>query len=168
MTTPNQPRKTYNVMVPTSEVTVMGRLLNTPELKYTTQSSVAVCDLRLMFSRSWQDKNTQQWQQKEAPLTATCWRALAERVAGYGLQAGDVVQISFNMADLAAEAYVDKNNATQTKVTVTPINVYAVARNSNGAPAATGPAINLGGNGTPVVAPQAQGQPAGQFEINFG
>ena len=147
-------RKTYTVNLPSVDCTVMGRALNTPELRY-TPNQVAVCDLRLVFSRGWMDKNTNQWQNKENIVKLSIWRNTAERVAQMGIKPGDIVGVVFNMADLSAESWTNQQGETVNQVALTPASVFVVAR---------GEGESTNGNGAQSVPAQVDSA----LEITFG
>lgn len=66
-------------MANTNSVTLVGNLVDDPELRF-TPAGVAVAKLRLAVNRRWQDQ-AQQWQEETSFFTGSCWREAAENVA---------------------------------------------------------------------------------------
>ncbi len=65
--------------MPANTVTVIGNLVDDPELRF-TPSGVALARLRVAVNRRWRDQN-QEWQEDTSYFTAVCWRDMAENVA---------------------------------------------------------------------------------------
>jgi len=63
-----------------NSVTVVGNLVDDPELRF-TRNGQAMAKLRMANSRRWMDKATQQWQEESSFFTVTAWRELAENVS---------------------------------------------------------------------------------------
>jgi single-strand DNA-binding protein len=66
--------------MPDNTVTVVGNLVEDPELRF-TPSGVAMAKLRLAVNRRWMDRNTNEWKEEASFFTATCWREMAENVS---------------------------------------------------------------------------------------
>ena len=66
--------------MPDNTVTVVGNLVEDPELRF-TPSGVAMAQLRLAVNRRWMDRNTNEWKEEASFFTATCWREMAENVS---------------------------------------------------------------------------------------
>ena len=66
--------------MPDSVVTVVGTLGRPPELRF-TPGGQAVASFGLAVSRRWQNKQTQEWDEKTSWFNITCWGTLAENVA---------------------------------------------------------------------------------------
>lgn len=74
-------------------ITIIGNLVDNPELKY-TQSGSAVANFRVASTPRQYDKNTNQWVDGEALfLQCNIWRQAAENVAN-SLSKGDRVIVS--------------------------------------------------------------------------
>jgi single-strand DNA-binding protein len=74
-----------------NSITVVGNLVEDPELRY-TQSGVPMANIRVASSRRYQDRN-QEWQEDTAFFRGTVWREMAEQVSE-SLHKGDRVIIS--------------------------------------------------------------------------
>ncbi len=74
-----------------NSITVVGNLVEDPELRY-TQSGTALANVRVASSRRYQDRN-QEWQEETAFFRGTVWREMAEQVAE-SLHKGDRVIIT--------------------------------------------------------------------------
>ncbi|UCG39890.1 MAG: single-stranded DNA-binding protein [Acidimicrobiia bacterium] len=74
-----------------NSITVVGNLVEDPELRY-TQSGTALANVRVASSRRFQDRN-QEWQEETAFFRGTVWREMAEQVAE-SLHKGDRVIIT--------------------------------------------------------------------------
>ncbi len=66
--------------MPDNTVTVVGNLVEDPELRF-TPSGVAMAKLRLAVNRRWFDRNINDFQEEVSFFTATCWRDMAENVS---------------------------------------------------------------------------------------
>ena len=65
--------------MPSNSVTLIGNLVDDPELRF-TPSGVAMAKIRLAVNRRWRDRN-QEWQEETSFFGGTCWREMAESVA---------------------------------------------------------------------------------------
>ena len=65
--------------MPTNSVTLIGNLVDDPELRF-TPSGVALAKVRFAVNRRWQDRNGE-WQEDTSFFRGTCWRDVAENVA---------------------------------------------------------------------------------------
>lgn len=65
--------------MPQNSVTLIGNLVDDPELRF-TPSGVALAKVRFAVSRRYQDRN-QEWQEETSFFGGTCWRDMAENVA---------------------------------------------------------------------------------------
>ena len=63
----------------TNTVTVIGNLVEDPELRF-TPSGVAMAKIRVAVNRRWRDKN-QDWQEETSFFGGTIWREAAENAA---------------------------------------------------------------------------------------
>ena len=63
----------------TNTVTVIGNLVEDPELRF-TPSGVAMAKIRVAVNRRWRDKSNE-WQEETSFFGGTCWREAAENVA---------------------------------------------------------------------------------------
>ena len=75
----------------TNTVTIIGNLVDDPELRF-TPSGVAMAKLRVAVNRRWQDGNGE-WQENTSFFSGTCWREAAENAAE-SLQKGMRVIVS--------------------------------------------------------------------------
>ena len=122
-------RKLYTILVPSVDSTVFGRVLNNPTLR-NTKNNNPVIDMRVMFTRSWQDPSTKQWQNKEKTIKVICWRKLAEQVAEMDIHPGDVIGAIINLADLEIESW-EKDGTQNMQISATATRVYVVGRGEN-------------------------------------
>ena len=65
--------------MPTNSVTLVGNLVDDPELRF-TPSGVALTKVRFAVNRRWRDRN-EEWQEETRFFGGTCWREMAEAVA---------------------------------------------------------------------------------------
>ena len=65
--------------MPINAVTVIGNLVEDPELRF-TPSGVAMAKLRIAVNRRWRDRNDQ-WQEETSFFGGTVWRDMAENIA---------------------------------------------------------------------------------------
>lgn len=65
--------------MPTNSVTIIGNLVEDPELRF-TPSGVAMAKLRIAVNRRWRDRNDQ-WQEETSFFGGTVWRDMAENIA---------------------------------------------------------------------------------------
>lgn len=66
-------------MATNNSVTLVGNLVDDPELRF-TPSGVAMAKIRFAVNRRWQDQSGE-WQEETSFFTGTCWREAAENVA---------------------------------------------------------------------------------------
>lgn len=74
-----------------NDVKLVGRLTRDPELRYTPQG-VPVCKFRVAVSRSYKDRNSNEWKEEVAFVSCSVWRESAER-CGQRLKKGSPVFI---------------------------------------------------------------------------
>lgn len=63
-----------------NSVTVTGNATREPELRF-TPSGQAVANFGLAVNRRWQNRQTQEWEEKVSFFDITCWAQLAENAA---------------------------------------------------------------------------------------
>ncbi len=63
-----------------NSVTVTGNATREPELRF-TPSGQAVANFGLAVNRRWQNRQTQEWEEKVSFFDVTCWAQLAENSA---------------------------------------------------------------------------------------
>jgi single-strand DNA-binding protein len=61
-------------------VTVVGNLTRDPELRY-TPSGQANASFGVAVNRRWQNRQTQEWEERVSFFNVVCWRELADNVA---------------------------------------------------------------------------------------
>ena len=61
-------------------VTIVGNATRDPELRF-TQSGMAVCSFGVAVNRKWQNRQSQEWEEKVSFVDITCWGTLGENVA---------------------------------------------------------------------------------------
>jgi single-strand DNA-binding protein len=64
----------------TSNVTIVGNLTRDPELRYTPSGAVTA-SFGVAVNRRWQNRDSQQWEEKVSFFNVTCWRDLAQNVS---------------------------------------------------------------------------------------
>lgn len=74
-----------------NDIKLVGRLTRDPELRYTPQGT-PVCHFRVAVSRSYKDKNSNEWKEEVAFVPCSTWRETAER-CGQRLKKGSPVFI---------------------------------------------------------------------------
>lgn len=78
-----------------NSVTLIGRLVADPELRY-TQKGAPVCDFRIASSRRWKNRETNEWQEETLFINVVAWRRQAE-LANDFLKKGSAVLIEGNL-----------------------------------------------------------------------
>jgi len=63
-----------------NSVTVTGNTTREPELRF-TPSGQAVTNFGIAVNRRWQNRQTQEWEEKVSFFDVTCWSQMAENVA---------------------------------------------------------------------------------------
>lgn len=61
-------------------VVLVGNATKPPELRF-TPSGQAVANFSMAVNQKWQNKQTQEWQEKVSFFDVVCWRELGENVA---------------------------------------------------------------------------------------
>ena len=74
-----------------NSVTLIGRLVADPELRY-TQKGAPVCDFRIACSRRWKNRETNEWQEETLFVNVVAWRRQAE-LANDFLKKGSAVLV---------------------------------------------------------------------------
>jgi len=67
-------------MASDNNITVVGNCTRDPELRF-TPSGQAVATFGLAVNRRWQNRQTQEWEEKVSFFDVTCWAQMAENVA---------------------------------------------------------------------------------------
>jgi len=79
-------------MAAESEIRLVGNITRDPELRF-TQSGQAVATFGLAVNRRWQNRSTQEWEEKVSFIDCTAWQQLAENIAET-LNKGDRVLVT--------------------------------------------------------------------------
>lgn len=129
----------------TNTVTVIGNLVEDPELRF-TPSGVAMAKLRVAVNRRWRDRNDQ-WQEETSFFGGTVWRDMAENIAE-SLQKGARVIITGSLEQRSWETQEgEKRSVVEIRIDeVGPSLRWATAqvtRTSRG----TGDSFGGGGSG---------------------
>lgn len=66
--------------MPDNNVTVVGNATRDPELRF-TPSGQATASFGLAVNRRWQNRQTQEWEERVSFFDVTCWAQMAENVA---------------------------------------------------------------------------------------
>ncbi len=64
----------------TNNVTVTGNVTRDPELRF-TPSGQAIATFGLAVNRSWQNRQTQEWEEQTSFFDVTCWAQLGQNVS---------------------------------------------------------------------------------------
>ncbi|MDQ2754862.1 MAG: single-stranded DNA-binding protein [Actinomycetota bacterium] len=67
-------------MATNSNVSIIGNLTRDPELRF-TPSGQATATFGVAVNRSWQNRQTQEWQEQTSFFDVVCWAGLAENAA---------------------------------------------------------------------------------------
>lgn len=79
-------------MASVNAVTVIGNLTRDPDLRY-TQAGLAVCNASIACNRRWQNKSTQEWEEKVSYLDVTVWGTQGQNAAD-SLRKGDRIFVT--------------------------------------------------------------------------
>src|SRR5712692_4603589 len=63
-----------------STVTIVGNLTRDPEIRYTT-GGAAKASFGVAVSRRWQNRQSQEWEERVSFFNVVCWREMAENVS---------------------------------------------------------------------------------------
>jgi single-strand DNA-binding protein len=63
-----------------NSVTVVGNITRDPELRF-TPTGVATASFGVAVNRSWQNRQTQEWEEATSFIDVVCWRDLADNVS---------------------------------------------------------------------------------------
>src|SRR5499426_3831956 len=63
-----------------STVTIVGNLTRDPEIRYTT-GGAAKASFGVAVSRRWQNRQTNEWEERTSFFNVVCWREMAENVS---------------------------------------------------------------------------------------
>ena len=74
-------------MAAVNSVAIVGNLTRDPELRYTT-AGLAVCNASLAVNRRWQNRSTNEWEEKVSFIDVTIWGTQGQNVAD-SLRKGD-------------------------------------------------------------------------------
>lgn len=66
--------------MPDNTVTLVGNITRDPELRYTAGGQ-ATSTFGLAVNRRWQNRQTQEWEERVSFFNVVCWREMAENVA---------------------------------------------------------------------------------------
>lgn len=89
-------------------VTITGNMTRDAELRY-TPSGAAVANFGLAVNRRWQNKQTQEWEEKVSFVDVTVWQQLAENVSKSAYK-GDRVTVT---GRLEQETWEDKDSGKE-------------------------------------------------------
>lgn len=67
-------------MASVNSVTIIGNLTRDPELRY-TQAGLAVCNASVAVNRRWQNKSTNEWEEKVSYIDVTVWGTQGQNCA---------------------------------------------------------------------------------------
>ena len=97
-----------------SQITLVGNLGSSPELRYTS-SGVPVVSFSLAVNKSWKDA-TGNKQERTNWYRISCWRKLAETVAQYCTKGQRVLVVG---EDIEARPYTNRNGEQAVSLEVT-------------------------------------------------
>lgn len=76
----------------TNSITIVGNITRDPELRF-TPTGVATAQFGVAVNRSWQNRQTQEWEEATSFIDVVCWRDLADNVSE-SLQKGSRVIVT--------------------------------------------------------------------------
>ena len=79
-------------MAAESEVKLVGNITKDPEIRF-TKSGQAVLSFSIAVNRRWQNRQTQEWEEKVSFVDCVAWQQIAENLAA-SVQKGDRLIIS--------------------------------------------------------------------------
>ncbi len=63
-----------------NSITIVGNITRDPELRF-TPTGVATAQFGVAVNRSWQNRQTQEWEEQTSFIDVVCWRDLADNVS---------------------------------------------------------------------------------------
>lgn len=93
--------------------TLIGNVTREPELRYTS-SGQAVANFGLAVNKRWQNRQTQEWEEKVSFFDVVCWRELAENVSE-SLPRGARVVVT---GELEQRSWETQDNEKRSKIEV--------------------------------------------------
>ncbi len=63
-----------------NSITIVGNITRDPELRF-TPTGVATANFGVAVNRSWQNRQTQEWEEATSFIDVVCWRDLADNVS---------------------------------------------------------------------------------------
>ena len=75
-----------------NSITIVGNITRDPELRF-TPTGVATAQFGVAVNRSWQNRQTQEWEEQTSFIDVVCWRDLADNVSE-SLQKGSRVIVT--------------------------------------------------------------------------
>ncbi len=120
----------------------VGRV-DDPGLRY-TQSGAAVLSFSVAVTERWNDRQSNQRQEKTTWYRVTCWRQLAETMAQF-IEVGKQVMV---VGNVEADAYMNKNNEPAASLTLTARDIQLLgSRGESGGGGGGNYSGNRGGGG---------------------
>lgn len=141
-----------------NEVKLVGRLTRDPELRYTPQGT-AVCHMRIAVSRSYRDKNSNEWKEEVAFVPCTVWRDMAER-CGQRLKKGSPL---FVEGRLKSREWTTKEGQKRSDIEVDALRVQFLEVMGDGGPVSTASESSFEDSGESPM-PVGAGTPSGSFQ----
>lgn len=106
----------------------VGRI-DDPGLRY-TQSGTAVLSFSVAVTERWNDRNSNQRNEKTTWYRVTCWRQLAETMAQY-IEVGKQVMV---IGSVEADAYMNNNNEPAASLKLTARDVQLLGQRGDSVP----------------------------------
>ncbi len=137
-------------MANSSSVTIVGNLTRDPELRF-TPSGQATASFGVAVNRSWQNRQTQEWNEVTSFFDVVCWANLAENAA-QSLNRGTRVVVS---GRLEQRSWENADGEKRSKIEIVADEVApslrfattAITRNERRSPDAAGGGSAGGGGG---------------------
>ncbi len=114
-------------MASVNKVILIGNLGADPEIKY-TQGNTPVANLRIATSERWQDKSTNEWQERTEWHRVVAWRHLAERAERY-LRKGKQVYVE---GRIETRQWQDRDGNTRYTTEVVARDLMILGRREEG------------------------------------
>lgn len=129
----NKARKQYFVNTPAADAQMIARLVTNPEMRY-TPAGRPVTSFRCAVTRKYPvgEGDTREWKEKTAFYRIALWGDAGSRLNDQTLNPGDVVYVTFNLADVEAHGFKGNADEIMASVEVTASNVKVIAKAAGG------------------------------------
>ena len=146
-----------------NSITIVGNITRDPELRF-TPTGVATAQFGVAVNRSWQNRQTQEWEEATSFIDVVCWRDLADNVSE-SLQKGSRVIVT---GRLEQRSWETQDGEKRSKVEIVADEVgaslrFATAQITRTERKGPGEGGYSGGGGQPANRPVANSAPAGDY-----